>query len=411
MDGADFSSLFARKPSNAARRDALEGIISQLTNHEWRYLRDRLATKSFQFDIIGSLPVELAVLVFAHLEPSAIYRSRRVSKKWNSLLKSEQLQRAAVGAWMDESICDELTALRTAQRYVRLRSGRPCHHVSIRMDFHLRNCFLVNDNMVWLSKPDARELNILNLRQGQRWQARGEAREIIRRVATSDRLVSFVTMNNTCYVIDPSTRKRSSFKLPLHLLHQVACRGSMVACAGMLDKKLNLYVWDHDTGRGDFELEVTNIPSSFPPYNFLILPIPAKRAISILSCCRAPGAHHLVCQTIDFTGKQLLKSVLPLPDKTGVHMLDYQPVDTKHRFAILGLAYVESSPGSSRIGFEFDDRSMTFTSIQCPSGPRNWVRDYGKMWWRNVSYALWSSKGNHTWATPLCRERTPRTVV
>ena len=78
MHNQDIRSLFASCSSNAARRDALEGIVSQLTNHEWRYLRDRLATRPFQFDIVASLPVELAVLVFSHMELSALYRTRRV---------------------------------------------------------------------------------------------------------------------------------------------------------------------------------------------------------------------------------------------------------------------------------------------------------------------------------------------
>jgi hypothetical protein len=67
-----------RHQPRAVRSEALAALIGELDPHEWREVRNTLNARSFQFDLIGSLPLELVVRVFAHLDIGAPYRLQSV---------------------------------------------------------------------------------------------------------------------------------------------------------------------------------------------------------------------------------------------------------------------------------------------------------------------------------------------
>lgn len=73
-------AAFRRLPTDS-RRDAIGALVGELTPYEWRTLHELTATRSFRFDIIGHLPVELVAIVFAYLGPSTPYRLQSVSTK------------------------------------------------------------------------------------------------------------------------------------------------------------------------------------------------------------------------------------------------------------------------------------------------------------------------------------------
>jgi hypothetical protein len=71
-----------KRLTNDSRREALCALVKELTPYEWRTLQHTTASRLFQFDIIGQLPVELVAQIFAHLDTSAPYRLQRVRQNY-----------------------------------------------------------------------------------------------------------------------------------------------------------------------------------------------------------------------------------------------------------------------------------------------------------------------------------------
>lgn len=71
---------FARLPTSDSRLDALEALIQELTPYEWRFVQSRTSTRTFQFDIIGCLPVELVSHIFSHLDTTTPWQLQHVGQ-------------------------------------------------------------------------------------------------------------------------------------------------------------------------------------------------------------------------------------------------------------------------------------------------------------------------------------------
>lgn len=69
---------FARLSTADSRRTALQALIQELTPHEWRFVHALTSTRTFQFDIVGQLPVELVSHIFSHLDTSTPWRLQHV---------------------------------------------------------------------------------------------------------------------------------------------------------------------------------------------------------------------------------------------------------------------------------------------------------------------------------------------
>jgi hypothetical protein len=79
-DVPDVVQAFRQRQTNRSRLEALEALTAELTPFEWRHLQNKLNAKDFRCDIVGTLPVELVVSIFAHLDVSTPYRLQRVRK-------------------------------------------------------------------------------------------------------------------------------------------------------------------------------------------------------------------------------------------------------------------------------------------------------------------------------------------
>jgi F-box domain len=77
-----------------AERDAfLQELPMRLTPWEWQDLQSRLAARKFNYEILRNLPIELVHLLASYLEDIDIISSRRVSRRWRELFRSEELCR------------------------------------------------------------------------------------------------------------------------------------------------------------------------------------------------------------------------------------------------------------------------------------------------------------------------------
>lgn len=77
MDIARVLEAFHQLP-RAARKDAIRSLANELSLDEWREAAAVFNARTFQRDIIGSLPLELVVHVFAYLDLTALFRLRLV---------------------------------------------------------------------------------------------------------------------------------------------------------------------------------------------------------------------------------------------------------------------------------------------------------------------------------------------
>lgn len=71
---------FARLSTSDSKQDALKALMQELTPYEWRFVRSLASTRTFQFDIIGRLPVELAVEVFSYFDTATPWRLQIVGQ-------------------------------------------------------------------------------------------------------------------------------------------------------------------------------------------------------------------------------------------------------------------------------------------------------------------------------------------
>lgn len=63
-----------RRLTKPSRQEALNALVEELDPYEWRTLQQTTASRSFQYDVIGQLPVEIVAQIFAHLDTSTPYR-------------------------------------------------------------------------------------------------------------------------------------------------------------------------------------------------------------------------------------------------------------------------------------------------------------------------------------------------
>lgn len=80
MDTASLIAEFRRLQTGNSRQDFINALVGELDPYEWRTTQNILTARSFQYDIVGRLPVEIVAQVFANLDTSAPYRFQRVSR-------------------------------------------------------------------------------------------------------------------------------------------------------------------------------------------------------------------------------------------------------------------------------------------------------------------------------------------
>jgi len=92
------------------RYEWLRQIERDLSVDEWRALYIMLSKRTFQFDIIGHLPIELVALVFSFVDVDAVSSCLRVSKHWRNLFWQDIVQDATLAQWFspdDMPLCGE----------------------------------------------------------------------------------------------------------------------------------------------------------------------------------------------------------------------------------------------------------------------------------------------------------------
>jgi hypothetical protein len=128
---------FKQLNTASARRTVYQQIIDLLNPHEWRDVQKRINQRTFQKDILGSLPLEIAVHIIQYLDVNDVHLLQMVSRRWHEVLSSEPvcsvLFRQYTGGSLDNDF--KSTFARYSRQRSRLEQGRPVAHVQLDIPF------------------------------------------------------------------------------------------------------------------------------------------------------------------------------------------------------------------------------------------------------------------------------------
>ncbi|KAE8384034.1 F-box domain protein [Aspergillus alliaceus] len=225
--------------------------------HEWRDVRDRMTQVSFQKDILGNLPMEIAVQIAKYFDLAEFHLFRRVSKRWNHLLSST-LFRGAVFHRYTGHICSSIATespdafTQYAKQRVRLERGQPVSQIynspclplpsptgSAGLDFS-------NGRYAWIE--DA-VVHVHSLHSSTTRSFCTENRDSFTTLRVSESIVAGITLHGFCHVWCLKSSDSAHFRLPSLQWKYFVVRGVNVAMAfsGMTSEKDFIIHWHFDS--------------------------------------------------------------------------------------------------------------------------------------------------------------------
>ena len=262
----DFIDAFKRLQRHE-RGQVVDGLLAELTPDEWRQVH--AASRPFYCDFIATMPIELVVQVFSHLDVAAPYRLRSVSKHWYHVLGSLHILKAGLAQWYQGTVdlrgADRALCERTAKAVYAFRTGRPTS--AIKIDTHEQHdeYLLAGNHLVMVPYRD-RYVDVLNLDTWQFRSLRGEAHEQLLGVFASDQIVAMTTYSTTCYVYElQAGQGPKKFTVPsTRYFTNVACCGHTIACVAHFANHTSVFLWEYNTQRGR-SFDISHGPDSLFP--------------------------------------------------------------------------------------------------------------------------------------------------
>ncbi|CAO2647831.1 Nn.00g087530.m01.CDS01 [Neocucurbitaria sp. VM-36] len=406
MDAPTFIDTFTALPTNEERRKALEALVSQLTPYEWRLLHNLTSARSFQFDIIGQLPVELVAHIFSYLDTSTPYRLQRVSRRCNHLLRSPHVLKKSLNHWYagkvnlqsaNHALCEQ-----TARTIHRFRNGKPSSILQVSSTMHVYDLSLVGDILIWLAPQDDRSVSLLNLSTWNLCTVSGDARERLKKFVASDQIVALATFSTVVYVMTLHGEGRKTFRVPsFGCLQAFTCRERTVACAESFHDRISVCIWDYDTQRAT-SFQITRDPSHLffasgiychHKYHSLALLLqPDTNSILVFTmrcqCSKMPDP--IVYGRFSYHGECINSSYAPPLSKLD-HVLSkdlcgFDPVDEKV-FALKVFVKIQGTR-QGYIYLQFDERLNRFTEVDDPASKGSLWIDATTLWWKDTYYSL-----------------------
>ncbi|KAF3387139.1 hypothetical protein F1880_000036 [Penicillium rolfsii] len=269
----------------SSRQAVLRGILDQLPRDGWRLIKAQADSHTFQYDILGKLPLELAALVAEYLPLNDIICLRRVSHRWQRVLSSPALCCAVVrktlgknpwalsspGPEMDTHATDTLTSVLTVssdtivsastvdpgqstssystasftkivKRRLRLEQGDPYKVTTISSpiegltvpgpeeELDLRAFVAYSDGYcAWLDpKEDQTSVGIMNLFNGERENFTTDNREKLCGLRFSIPFIAAISLRGYCYIWNIETLESLSFRVPSIHFKDILISGNKV---------------------------------------------------------------------------------------------------------------------------------------------------------------------------------------
>ncbi|KAH8732397.1 hypothetical protein GQ44DRAFT_697585 [Phaeosphaeriaceae sp. PMI808] len=278
---------------------------------------------------------------------------------------------------------------------------------------YMGHSVLIEDTLIWICllkthRPTA--VYFFNMKTCHLQTFQGDARETVRHLFASDKLVGFATHGTLCYVWDFDHREKRKFRVPnSDLFQSIACRGRMIACAGCLDDYALVYIWNYDNQRGiSFTISYETTLFTSPPSKdcahqhglALLLQPKDERIVVFADEFCAVHDEHLATQNLlggpstisysqfAFTGRCLSGSKLYMDRSigTGNHNKlqgQFTPTDRKGRFRI--------RRGAMSLQFDENDKILTESPYPKLPGSCSWA-SCKIFWWNDVCFYIGHSE-------------------
>ncbi|KAJ5605033.1 hypothetical protein N7510_010187 [Penicillium lagena] len=216
---ASFSALSSKQ----ARQAVYGGILDQLVLDEWREVRSRINPQIFQRDLVGTLPLEIVALIVEYWELVDVVRFRRVSKRWQEVLSSSTVCRAAYWACTGTDVSSvhsswQLTKL--LEKRIRQERGLPIivaeFERALAISPTVQSRLVFNDGvLVWPEeKTEYTSIAIMNLWTCKHDRLMTENRDRLLETRVSKGFLAAITMRGYCHVWNLDSHEEKSFRLP-----------------------------------------------------------------------------------------------------------------------------------------------------------------------------------------------------
>ncbi|KAL4869342.1 hypothetical protein BDV12DRAFT_167955 [Aspergillus spectabilis] len=218
-DIQEIVAQFRRLGAVAARRAAYHQIIDQLSSYEWRDVKNRINERSFQKDILGELPVELAMHIIRYLNLDDVHLLRRVSKRWHDLLSSETtcsvMFRLYTGCPLSNLESDfKSTFARYSRQRLRLEQGNPHRMSYIEMPFLSELSPDFSNGRFVYTTDNSTTIVVFDLSLGYSQRFCTKHREKFQKIRLSESIVAAITIRGYCHAWDLVTEKTHAIRLP-----------------------------------------------------------------------------------------------------------------------------------------------------------------------------------------------------
>ncbi|KAL2866831.1 F-box domain protein [Aspergillus lucknowensis] len=221
-DIQEIVARFKRLDTSSARRTAIHQIIEQLGPHEWRDVKKRINERSFQKDILGELPLEIAVQIARYLNLGEFHVLRRVSRRWYDILCSKPACSAMFRQYTGDTLNDLDGSYKSAFTHYskhrqRLELGNPFERRQIDLPPMNGQDILVldysNGRCAWTTDDDT-TIMVHDLCSSKTQRFCTKNRERLQKVRLSKLTLAAVTAHGYCHLWSLLTEESHAVRLP-----------------------------------------------------------------------------------------------------------------------------------------------------------------------------------------------------
>ena len=224
--------------------------MTNLTHQQVRELQLELDKIDLHCDITSNAPAEIRDSILQYIPLRQVFRLRRVSRKWYSILSAPETVDNALRTWYPEheargttvpsvleTLSPEVRASIRAEHVDAFQTGRPFGVADHDFEENSRNVmydFVAYSSglVVWLERSSRRTASVLDLRTGRKRCIMTENRGSMDQIVISNLMIAAIGTSGGFYVWNILTEEHFSIRLPSARMREIVIMGSTLAILG-----------------------------------------------------------------------------------------------------------------------------------------------------------------------------------